>query len=167
MSTAMELAVRPDWNAFDSLRDRAAGFLRERDVDPDTTNSVAMVLGELIENAAKYGVYRRNHDTIFVSLTLNPATITIEVCNPLGPRELTHVTRLDRMIQWIRGFQDPFEAYLERLKEVSAQSLNNTESGLGLVRIAYEGQSVLDFVVKDQNTLAVSAVHRREEGRFS
>ena len=63
------------------------------------------------------------------------------------------------MVQWIRGFQDPFEAYLERLKEVSSQSLDHEESGLGLVRIAYEGQSVLDFFVTENHVLAVSAVH--------
>ena len=61
--------------------------------------------------------------------------------------------------QWIRGHQDPFEAYLSRLQEVSVQELENRESGLGLVRIAYEGQSVLDFFVDDRNVVSVSAIY--------
>jgi hypothetical protein len=66
------------------------------------------------------------------------------------------------MIQWIRGFQDPFEAYVERMKIVSAQPYSNGESGLGLTRIAYEGRSVIDFYVDEGNVLAVSAVYRRD-----
>ena len=38
-------------------------------------------------------------------------------------------------------------AYLERMREVSGQSLSSNEIRLGLVRIAYEGQSALDFFV--------------------
>jgi hypothetical protein len=73
-----------------------------------------------------------------------------------------HLRRLDRAVQWIRGFQNPFEAYVEKLKEVSSQSLESNESGLGLVRIAYEGQSILDFFLLDRNVLSVSAVHRSQ-----
>ena len=53
------------------------------------------------------------------------------------------------------------EAYLERMKEVSMQSLDHRESGLGLVRIAYEGHAILDFMVDQTRTLNVSAVRRR------
>jgi len=70
-----------------------------------------------------------------------------------------NLRRLDETIQWIRGYQSPFEAYVEKLKEVSTGE-NQGESGLGLVRIAYEGQSILDFYVDEQNMLAMSAVYR-------
>jgi hypothetical protein len=167
MNPTMILRVRPDWSEFDSLRERSANYLRDRDVGEDVRSTLSMVVCELAENAAKYGAFRRSTDAISVRVVHHDETVTIEVSNPLGPRELEHVQRLDRMIQWIRGFQDPFEAYLERLKDVSSQALASPESGLGLTRIAYEGQSVLDFVVRDQNVLFVSAVHRLEVGRFS
>jgi two-component sensor histidine kinase len=162
----MQLSVRPDWNEFDLLRERATDYLRQCDVPSESAGALAMVVGELAENAAKYGTFRRSCDVINVSLTRSGDAVTIEVCNPLGPKELEHVARLDRMIQWIRGFQDPFEAWLERLKDVSSQALASEESGLGLTRIAYEGQAVLDFVVRDRNLLFVSAVHRLDVGRF-
>jgi hypothetical protein len=164
--TSLQLSLRPEWSEFDALREKTAEYLKQQNVEPDTAQALAMVVGELAENAAKYGVFRRSLDNIVVKVTYVAGTITVEVSNPLGPRELEHIARLDRMIQWIRGFQDPFEAYLERLKEVSAQQLTSNESGLGLARIAYEGQSILDFVVKDHNQLSVSAIHRLEEGRF-
>ena len=45
---------------------------------------------------------------------------------------------------------------------MSSQSLESSESGLGLVRIAYEGQSILDFFLLETNVLSVSAVHRSQ-----
>ena len=69
--------------------------------------------------------------------------------------------KLDDTIQWIRGYQSPFEAYVEKLKQVSAQPYAPGESGLGLARIAYEGQCVLDFYVDETDVLAMSAVHHR------
>jgi hypothetical protein len=160
----LKVSIRPQWEELETVRDQTLSFLLERKVDPDTCNAVAMVAAELLENAAKYGIYRRSCDSIELALRLEDAVITTEVCNPLGPAELEHVERLDMMIQWIRGFQDPFEAYLERLKEVSSQSLETQDSGLGLVRIAYEGGSVLDFFIREQNVLSVSAVHPRTFG---
>jgi hypothetical protein len=57
------------------------------------------------------------------------------------------VAKLDKTVQLVRVYQDPFEAYVEKLKEVSRRPLNDEESGLGLVRIAYEGKAILDFFV--------------------
>jgi hypothetical protein len=70
----------------------------------------------------------------------------------------SHLKKLDQTIQWIRGYQNPFQAYVERMKEVSVKALDDLESGLGLVRIAYEGKCILDFFVNEENMLAVSAL---------
>ena len=84
--------------------------------------------------------------------------ITVEVMNPVDETAENHLKNLDRTIQWIRGYQDPFEAYVERVKDVSKKPLSNEESGLGLVRMAYEGKAILDFFVGEDNILNVSAV---------
>jgi hypothetical protein len=160
MTATLSMKVPPLWTEFDSVRDKSLDFLQRHDVKAEGCSAVAMVVSELVENAAKYGTFRRGADAIEIMVTLARAMVTIEICNPLGPHQTCHIARLDGMIQWVRGFQDPFEAYLERLKEVSAQTLESSESGLGLVRIAYEGQAVLDFFVREPNILAVSAVHR-------
>jgi len=86
--------------------------------------------------------------------------VTIEVNNPVDESTSHDLRRLDRTIQWIRGYQDSFEAYIERMKEISKKPLKDEESGLGLVRIAYEGKAILDFFVRDDNMLNVSAVTR-------
>jgi hypothetical protein len=85
--------------------------------------------------------------------------VTVTVSNPVGESETDSLEILDNTIQWIRGFHDPFQAYLERLRDVSTQSLFSSESKLGLVRIAYEGQSTLDFYVGADRRLVVSATY--------
>ena len=65
---------------------------------------------------------------------------------------------LNSMDTWIpKSIQ---KTYVEKLKEISNKTLAEGESGLGLVRIAYEGQSILDFYVNENNLLAVSAVYQ-------
>jgi len=116
-----------------------------------------MVACELTENAIKYGEFQAD-DRVMVSITERPHGILVEVKNRIAEGDEDHLVKLDEMIQWIRGFQAPFEAYLVRLEEVSKRALEDEESGLGLVRIAREGQSLIDFYVHGKNTLAVSAV---------
>ena len=71
---------------------------------------------------------------------------------------MDNLNELDRIIQWIRGFQDPFEAYIDRLQTVAQKSLTDKESGLGIVRVAYEARAILDFFVTADNMLTVAAV---------
>jgi hypothetical protein len=120
-----------------------------------------MVLGELLENSVKYGSYKTTDGHIQISISIGKKIITIEVTNPIDGSNLDDLKRLDWMIQWVRGYQDPFEAYIERLKEVAKKPLHDKESGLGIVRIAYEGNVILDFFVSKDNILTVSAVLTR------
>lgn len=159
MAPRLALDIQPRWEEIADVRRRTSAFLKDQQIARDVVDAVAMVACELTENATKYGAFR-DGAAISVSVTVQPQAITVEVTNPITHTERENLNRLDRMIQWIRGFQDPFEAYLQRLKELSTEGLDSTESRLGLVRIAYEGQAVLDFYVNEHDVLAVSAIRR-------
>ena len=159
MIRKLNLSVEPIWEEIDRVREASTDFLMENGCEPEVIDAVTMVACELTENAAKYGAFVERK-TIEVMVSAGVDTIIVEVKNPVAPGNSDDLVRLDEIIQWIRGFQDPFEAYMERLKEVSVQSLESEESGLGLVRIAYEGQAILDFYVNEEDVLAVSAVHQ-------
>jgi hypothetical protein len=161
-TSVLHLKVRPQWDELDVARQEAVSFLRQHQLGEATINATEMVVCELTENATKYGTFAGPPNEVRIAVTVQGATITVEVRSPVSSADDENLQKLDRAVQWIRGFQNPFEAYVERLKEVSAQSLESSESGLGLVRIAYEGQSILDFFLHDQNVLAVSAVHRSQ-----
>ena len=157
----MELKVEPKWEDADMVRDESNDFLKAHGVSHDIAYALSMTACELFENAVKYGDFRSEHETIYVTVEVSENDIIVEVKNPVGEMS-EDLQDLDNTIQWIRGYQNPFQAYIERLKEVSEKKLKEGESGLGLVRIAYEGQAVLDFYVDENNVLAVSAVYQMQ-----
>jgi hypothetical protein len=153
------LRIAPDWSQLQTAWDPCWQMLQAGRLEDDEVFALCMVIQELLENAVKYGA---GGQPIQLEVRVLPDEVTIEVRNPLGV-DNQHLLRFDRTIQWIRGFQDPFEAYVERLKVVSAQPYGEGDSsGLGLTRIAYEGRCDLDFYLDARETLAVSAVYRRE-----
>lgn len=152
--------IPPDWEAVKAAWDPSRLSLVQGGVGPDEAYQVAMVAQELLENAVKYGAFGPD-ERIALEIRITPEEITVEVRSRVGVDD-AHLRRFDQMIQWIRGYQDPFEAYVERMKLVSTRPYSDGESGLGLARIAYEGRSIIDFYVNEENVLAVSAVHRRE-----
>lgn len=92
-------------------------------------------------------------------MEIDPRSATVEVQSPVAD-DPALLRALDDRIQWIRGFQSPFEAYVERLKQVAATSYSEGVSGLGLIRIAYEARCLLDFYVTPSRRVAMSAVYR-------
>ncbi len=156
METKLELSIRPQWDELPAVQTKVRGFLAQRGLAPDAVDALEMVSSELVENGLKYGT--EDGGTIELDVSVGARAVTVEVVNRLGNGPLD-LQRLDRTIQWIRGHQTPFEAYLRRIEEISRRDPKAMENGLGLVRIAYEGQAVLDFYVKPDDRLAVSAVY--------
>jgi hypothetical protein len=164
MHVTLQLSLRPVWEEIDALGGRCMDFFKGEGLDPDAQNALSMVACELAENATKYGHFNEDKEVVRVSLQILPTQVTVTVSNPVTQAEADELAVLDETVQWIRGFQDPFQAYLERLRDVSSQSLSSPESRLGLVRIAYEGQSTLDFFVGGDGVLVVSATWARGGG---
>jgi len=165
MQRAIKLSVKPTWNEIEKARIESLQFLQSHGFSGDSIHSLTMVITELIENSIKYGYFDLRKDRVKVNISLDETNVTIEVSNPVTETTTDHLRRLDKTIQWIRGYQDPFEAYIERLKEVAKKPLKDEESGLGLVRIAYEGNGILDFFVSDDDLLNVSTVSNIRELR--
>jgi hypothetical protein len=117
-----------------------------------------MVISELIENSIKYGIFKAPENNVLVNIEIGKKIMTVEVINPIGEACYENLNKLDKTIQWIRGYQDPFEAYVNKIEEVSKRHLNDTESGLGLARIAYEGRAIIVFFLNENNLLNVSAI---------
>jgi hypothetical protein len=162
---ALALRIAPDWEAIRAAWDPCRAMLSRAGFDDDQTYQLAMVAQELLENAVKYGAFHPG-ERVGLEVRVAPDDVTLEVRSRVGVND-ANLRRFDQMVQWIRGFQDPFEGYVERMKTVSAQPYSHGESGLGLTRIAYEGRCVIDFYVDDENMLAVSAVYRpRAEGTW-
>lgn len=157
--TVLDLRIEPEWDAIKAAWDPCRAMLSRAGVEDDEGYQLSMAAQELLENAVKYGAFR-DGERIVLEIRAAGEDVTVEVKSRVALDD-AHLRRFDQMIQWIRGFQDPFEAYVERMKIVSAQPYAHGESGLGLTRIAYEGRCIIDFYVDDESTLAVCAVYRR------
>ena len=158
MERSMELTLPANWDDIERARSQSSRFFSCHDLPDDSIQALTMIVSELIENSIKYGSFSGQNDKIILSISFYGRDITIEVVNPIDEKVYTHLQRLDKTIQWIRGYQDSFEAYVNKLEEISKRPLSDEESGLGLVRIAYEGKAIIDFYVSEENLLNVSAI---------
>jgi len=160
MDRTLHIQLRPEWEAIQSAWDPCDRLLQGNGLSRDDAYGLCMVARELLENAVKYGRHEDGDRPVELSVEVAPQEVIVEVKSPIGVGS-EDLQEFDRTIQWIRGFQDPFEAYVERLKLASAKAFGPGKGGLGLARVAYEGRCAVDFYVDPGNVLAVSAVWRR------
>lgn len=158
MKKSQAMTISPEWDEIEMVRNKSSKFFEQNGIPDEIVHSATMVVSELLENGIKYGDFSKNKSRVGVDISINSNTITVEVSNPVNEVAYAYLKTLDKTIQWIRGFQDPFEAYTEMLKEVSRKPMSDENSGLGLVRIAYEGDAIIDFFVSDEGILNVSAI---------
>ena len=159
----VEKQLPPDWEVAKREWDLIKAFFLDCGLDKNEAYAMAMTASELLENAIKYGTWNKQGDHISLAVEVGPRAVMVEVESPVVD-DTASVRRLDDRIQWMRSFQSPFQAYVERLKQVSSQSYQEGESGLGLCRIAYEARCLLDFYVTAEGRLAMSAVYQPGEG---
>lgn len=155
----LERRLVPNWETAKGEWAPLKAFFAECGLDQNESYAMAMTASELLENAIKYGSWAREGEEITLAVEVSQRAVVVEVENPVTD-DRTSLRQLDERIQWMRGFQSPFQAYVERLKLVSSQSYQEGESGLGLCRIAYEARCLLDFYVTGAGRLAMSAVYQ-------
>lgn len=161
MDDSLQLKLKPQWEELNKVREAVETFLSKHHMSIDDIHAMMMVSSELVENAIKYLNAHGWDDTIDYFIDIEENNIIVEVKNRVVGEDDLHLKKLDATIQWIRSFQNPLQAYVERLKLVSSKDTGSEESGLGMTRIAYEGQSLIDFYVDENNILAMSAVYQR------
>jgi anti-sigma regulatory factor (Ser/Thr protein kinase) len=153
----LELPVRREWEAIDPLRQTVTACLRVVFSDLALCDALAMVAGELLENAVKYGTIGPGVERgIGISVVGDEDGVEVEVASPLPPggRDLA---RLEAELERIARAPSPQEAYLDAMRRVA---LRGSGSGLGLARIAHEGGCDLHASLGDDGLLRVRATTR-------
>lgn len=157
----LELPLRQDWEAIEPLRDGVTACLRAVFRDLSVSESLAMVAGELLENAVKFGDRAARAGQGFgLSVQGDERGVEIEVSSPAAPSS-PEVERLLAEIARIGHAPSPREAYLDAMRRVA---LRGGGSGLGLARIAHEGGCDLSATVGTDGVLRVRAVTRSLKG---
>lgn len=154
MKGELTFNVTSNWSEIDHINIRTRDFLSDTSLSQGEVDTFTMVITELMENAIKYG---QDDAYIEVAVTITGTDIQIRVDNQIDHNQIPSLKRLDHTLQWIRGIHDPYQAFLERIRQIAREPLSDSKSCLGLVRIAYEGRAIIDFIL-EENRLSVSAI---------
>jgi len=140
---SIDLPVRSEWANVDLLRTSVQNCFTAIFSDIEGCHSLAMVTGELIENAIKYGDWSGADEQRFrlrVWGEGRSAHVSVENPVPTGDPSGQEVLQT---LGWLRSFPTPLDAYRAKLIEVASADRDPGSSKLGLVRIAYEGNCKL------------------------
>jgi hypothetical protein len=152
-----ELSVPPHWDGADHLRASVLAGLRAAFPGRSGLEPLAMVAGELVENAVKFGKWDdAGRSVLGLTVGGEPGQVEIVVSSPTDlddPNLRSLVAELAR----IAHAPSPQEAYLDQVRKVAL----SRKGGLGLSRIAHEGGCDLTADVTPDRTLRVKAVTRR------
>jgi len=130
----LDVLVPQEWERIETVREAVLGCAF--DGDGDVHDAMAMACAELLENAIKYGAPGPVH----VRISSSSDELILEVTNAVAAA-CDSAAALEQKIAWLSTFDSAEEAYMAALAAVALRepSSSSGESGLGLVRIAYEG----------------------------
>lgn len=143
-SFKIDVPVRNEWANVSLLVTSVQNCFNAMFSNVDGSQTVAMVTGELLENAIKYGSWTQGrYLRLSVGGGAGRARVSVE-----NPAEAGSVTDLQRTLEWIKEFPSAQAAYRARLLAI-AQTSDPDVSKLGLIRIAYEGRCTLSAELLD------------------
>jgi hypothetical protein len=138
----IDVPVRSEWKNVNLLVTSVQNCFNAMFANIEGSHTIAMVTGELLENAIKYGNWDNSDHHLFrLSVAGRGGTAQIVVQNP---SEEASAAVLKKTLAWIKSFESPEEAYRAKLVEIAQSPPSVDVSSLGLVRIAYEGACTID-----------------------
>jgi hypothetical protein len=154
-SFTIDLPVRSEWSNVDLLRTSVQNCFTAVFSDIEGCHSLAMVTGELLENAIKYGDWSGTDEHRFrLRVWGEGRSAHVSVENPISGD--AGAGEVIKTLGWMKTFPSADEAYRAKLLEIAAADRTTGVSKLGLVRIAYEGNCTLKADVSP-GVLRVSA----------
>jgi hypothetical protein len=153
MKKSLTLLFYSNGNEFEQAMGKTSEFLTAHGVADEAIKKQILIIKELITICMQYSSLKAPQQQMTVHIDISKDRITAEVSNPIHGLQSKKLEKLDKTIQFIRGHQDPFEAYL-KLKAISG----NRSDELALAKLASESKTMIDFFVSDENILNMSAV---------
>lgn len=163
MKNSIKLNLEPIDQNIGKLRQKIGIFLKSHDISDDVIHSQFRVISELIKTGIKYSSFSPADTKIMVTVQVEGNIITAEIYTPINETGFDRLKELEQTIQFIRGYQDPFEAFTIAQKEAFIYSSHKHSNALDLSRVTYEENVFLDFFVNENNVLQLSAIKRFDE----
>jgi len=158
---SIDLTVRNEWKNIDLLRTSVQNCFIAVFADLDGCHAIAMVTGELLENALKYGDWNSADRAMFrLRVQGREGNIEVSVQNPLRPSD-PDASALMSSLEWLNSYPKPEAAYRARMLQIAQEEGDAAPSRLGLVRIAAEGNCRISASV-DNGAVTVTALLERD-----
>lgn len=132
---------------------KTSSFLKSHGFSDKAIHEQIMIVEGLLKICMQYSGFKSSQEKMRVQIHISRDKITFEVSSPINGIQKKQLEELDKIIQFIHGYQDPFEAVL-KFKEASGIG----SKGLALAKLAYEGKATLDFFVSEENIINMSAI---------
>jgi hypothetical protein len=159
---SIDLTVRNEWKNIDLLRTSVQNCFIAVFADLDGCHAIAMVTGELLENALKYGDWSNADRAMFrLRVQGREGNIEVSVQNPLR-KDDPHAQNLMKSIEWLASFAKPEQAYRARMLQIAQDEEESGPSKLGLARIAFEGNCRITAKIEN-GTVSVNALLVRDD----
>ena len=155
MNKSIRFIVIPNEIKSDKIREKTLNFFESQGLAKKLAHEQVNILIGLMENCLYYSGCISPKDKMSISIFISEDSITTEVSNPIKSLENNKLNKLDKTIQFIRGYQDPFEAYMLLQSEY-----NEGSSELALAKLACESRSLIDFFVSADNIISMSAFRK-------
>jgi len=147
-SFTIDLPVRNDWANIDLVRTSILNCFAAVFNDLDGCHAFAMVAGELLENAIKYGDWHDSERPLHLRVWGEQHWANVQVENPVAPDSRALQDLMESLAR-LETFRSAEDAYRAKLLEVAAAPRDGSVGKLGLARIAYEGNCRLKAEVKE------------------
>lgn len=129
------------WEQINKVRDKIQSNELLRSYGDDVVDATIMTTSELMENAIKYGNHSENSSRLLFLMVIQDGVIQLQITNRLPPN--FNKKPINNLFDAIKKSEKPAELYCEKLLQIAANPKEG-ESGLGLYRILYEGEFLLD-----------------------
>ena len=159
MKNSIEFNLKPIGSEITKVGEKGENFLKSHGLSDDSVQKQIMVIRELIKSGISFENGRTTGNDLSVHIFVKENTVITEIRKPVN--ESTHnnqLQALDKTIQWIRGYQDPFAPFMMKSRQISETPGCSDSNSFGLAKIAYEAGAIIDFYVSEDNILNLSAV---------
>jgi hypothetical protein len=153
----VEIRISSSWDRIEPVRRAVASCVGAIFDDEDLRDSLSMAVAELLENAVKYG----DPADPAVTVTVGAAADTVEVSVSNAVGSAADVTRLFAMLEELDDGKSAAHKYIAALEASSGRARRSSgASGIGILRIAYEGGFALACDTALPGRLTVHAERR-------
>jgi hypothetical protein len=162
VKNSLKLNVKPTDHEIEKMRQRTGSFMKSHGVSDCAVHAQFRIIRELIKIGIKYGNFLFADIELTVNVQVDKNTIMAEINSPIKESNFERFKELDKIIQFIRGYHDPFEAFMITQKKASINYPQGDSNALELSKLAYEEKVILDFFISEDNILQISATRRLE-----